>query len=383
MALYKTNFYDLVGAVRQYRPDMGQVAVEKLIQDRVRQVIDSKIYWADLLQRGVLRIPAAYTTGTISLTPGSATVDGVANDWPVADVVNTTLDVAIEELGYVRATPHSMANISADRLLLLDLGTANQEVVAVISTEAGTFEASFAYPHAAGCSVTCSSLAGRQFRRDVTDPIFTVQGVTATTQLLIDQPWGGAAVAGSPYRIVGMYHTLATDLKDILYMIDPSMGVPIRLHVTQDELNWKDAQRTYSDQPQELADLTPNAAGNMQYEIWPCPQIVYQLPYVYTRQWPEMVNPTDRPPSFINPSVFVHGAIADALRWKNRPRDDFHNPQLAREFEAKYNEGLEGAKNADESRARSTLMFYLQGIVGPVGTQYWINHLDWLELYGG
>jgi hypothetical protein len=154
-----------------------------------------------------------------------------------------------------------------------------------------------------------------------------------------------------------MYVTLAPDLKAILAMKDDQTGWPVRLHVPLEEANYRDPRRTFvSGNPYYgLIDLGPNEQGNMLYEIWPAPLSVRQFSYRYYQQWPDLDAETDRPPWFINPSVFVFGALADAFRYKQGPKDPYHNPTLADHYEMRFREGVEQAKNADEGKFLNAL----------------------------
>jgi hypothetical protein len=373
MPMFADNLFTLRGRVRMFRPNASGPQVDAWINDRIRQIIDSRTYWADLLATGVLSVPNQYITGTVSLTPGSAVVTGVSTAWPVSDVVNTTLSAAVTETNWVDATPTAMTGIAPDRTLYVD-STTSAEAVPVAETTGTTFNGKFTKAHAAGATVLCSSLAGRQFRLGVGNPIYTVRAVHSTTELELTVPWSGAAVSASAYQILGMYYTMAVDLKDTLLVLDPQQGIPIRTHVPLAEVNWRDPQRSSSGPPCSLVDFMPNECGNMQYELWPPQTSAYQIPYVYTRQWPQLYRDTDRPPWFLNPTVLVHGAIADALRFKVNKDDPFHNPALAREYEARFLQGVEDAKNADESKAQSAFQSRYDMLFGAGGANFWQSH---------
>ncbi len=375
MAMYKATLFDLEGEVLQFRPLASPTLVERWINARIRQAIDSRTYWSSLLTRGILNIPAAYKTGTVSIPNGSTVVTGSATAWPVNDVVNTTIPAGVSDLQYVEVTPVSMTGITNDSWVLVDTG-ASAEAVAVIETTATTFTAKFSKTHAASCTVTASRLAGRQLFLGAQFSPYLVTAVTSATTLLIQLPWGGPAATAVPYQIIQVYYSFASDMKDLLCVVDPSQPYELELHVPLAKVNADDPQRTGSGQPMWVVDHSPDDRGNMQYEIYPWQVQPYTLNFMYTREWPELRNPTDRPPWFINPTVFVHGAIADALRYRSGKDDPFFNPTLARDYEQMFNAGLERAKNADESKAIQDYQYNWRAMgMGNVAPDYWQSHV--------
>ena len=230
MAMYKATLFDLEGEVLQFRPLASPTLVERWINARIRQAIDSRTYWSSLLTRGILNIPAAYKTGTVSIPNGSTVVTGSATAWPVNDVVNTTIPAGVSDLQYVEVTPVSMTGITNDSWVLVDTG-ASAEAVAVIETTATTFTAKFSKTHAASCTVTASRLAGRQLFLGAQFSPYLVTAVTSATTLLIQLPWGGPAATAVPYQIIQVYYSFASDMKDLLCVVDPSQPYELELHV--------------------------------------------------------------------------------------------------------------------------------------------------------
>ena len=373
MAFYNDSLFTLVGRVRQFRPDVSPQNIILWINDRIREALDSRTYWADLLTTTVISIPPAYDTGTVAATTGSAVLTGTDTAWPVDDKVNTTIPAAVEEIGYVEVTPAAMTNITSDSVLLVDTG-ASQEIVPVVQVTATTFIGKFAKTHLAGVTATASSLAGLQIWMATAYPVFTVRAITSATTLTLDSAWGGAAVTGISYYIIKMYTTIANDLKEILCMIDPQYGLPIRIHVPVLEMNWRDPQRASTGPPQCLVDHSVDESGHMRYEIWPKQTSARQLGCIYHRQWPELVSDNDRPPWFINPTVFSNGAIATALRYRRDKEDPYFNPELATQFEMLFLKGLDDAKNGDESKFQKAYQYNYRSIFGAGGGNFWVSH---------
>src|SRR3954466_3301897 len=105
MSQFTDDLFRLRGRVMAARPMATSDFVQNALNDRMRSILDSRTYWADLMKFGNLSIPDPYTTGTISLDTRSAIVTGVGTTWPVNDVVNTTLPGGVQEFGFVEVTP--------------------------------------------------------------------------------------------------------------------------------------------------------------------------------------------------------------------------------------------------------------------------------------
>lgn len=279
------------------------------------------------------------------------TGDGT-NAWPVSDVVNTDIPGGVPEFGYVEVVPASMNGITGNSWLYVDAAGEKPEVVPVVEVRRASFIANFANQHNANCTITQSSLANRQFRFSQSSPVFTISAALDANRLQLTLPWGGPPLTNQPYAIKLIYVMLATDFKAIMAMKDESSGFPVRLHVQQDEADARDPQRTmvggtpyYS-----LVDLGANDQGNLLFEMWPAPSSARQFSFAYQRQWPPMVIDTDRPPSFINPSILFYGAVADSKMHRASKDDGFYDPQGARYYEEKFAQAAQDAVNADECK---------------------------------
>ena len=372
MPLYKDGLAEMIGAVRMYKPNESPANIQNWLNWRMRNIIDRRPYWAGLISKGVVALPAAYTTGTISLTNGSATVTGSSTAWPIVDIVNTTIAAAVTTTGIQTVTPASMSGITEDSYLYVD-GAGNPEAIAVKSTTATTFTAVFTRTHTAGFAITQSSLAGRQLKVTTTTPRFTILYVTSGTSLVLDNPWSTTAVSDSSYVINLAYLTLQPNVKEILFAVDPVQGRPLRLHYPIEMLNRRDPQRTAVNSPALLADIGPNINGNMQYEIYPPSNTARQIYYQYYKQWPDMKNPADQPPPFIDPAVIVAGAIADALRHRAERDDPFYDPASARMWDEKFERGVAAVELADNSKSMQDYTWSMGGI-GGINDDYRQSH---------
>jgi len=111
-----------------------------------------------------------------------------------------------------------------------------------------------------------------------------------------------------------------------------------------------------------------------QYELWPVQTSARQLQILYYRQWPEMVSDTDRPPWFLNPSILVHGALADAFRFRRGKDDAYYSPDLAMQYEARFMQGMQDAINNDESKFQRAYSFKYENVFGAGGANFWRSH---------
>ncbi len=363
MAFFADNLFSLRGRVMANRPGVTPDMVVQWLNDRLRQVLDNSLIWADLLQPGMLSFPNATSAGAINLTTGSPIVQGNATFWPVADVVNTIIPAGVPEFGYVEVTPTSMAGITANSYLYVD-AAGTPEIVPVVLVTRTSFTAIFQQLHNPDCTVTQSSLANQQFRLGESYPIFTIGAVTyldpsgsgnGTLQLTL--PWGAASVTAQPYTILLMYVTLGSDFKDVIVMKDEQTGYPIRLHVTVAEVDYRDPQRTLvTGNPWfSLVGRGANAQGNLWFEMWPAPQTQRQFSYLYSKQWPDMVKDSDMPPPFINPSILFHGALADAKRMRMSGKDPYYDMQGADYYEKRFMQGVMDARNANQAKVFTAL----------------------------
>jgi hypothetical protein len=158
------------------------------------------------------------------------------------------------------------------------------------------------------------------------------------------------------------------------------------LYVPSTEIDKRDPQRSATGDPLCLAQHSPTEAGSFAYEIWPASMLARQLWVLCGLQWPELQLSTDRPPWFIDSTVFVYGAIADALRIKNirmaADTDPYFNPQLADKYEIKYEQGVQLAINSNQAKAQTDFQVNrLPGLYG-MGSTYMQSHDADLDDWG-
>lgn len=376
MPLTNQTLFDIRGRVRQFRRGVDESQVDAWVNDRIRQALNYRTYWSSLIQKGTISIPDAYTTGTVSTATGSPLVHGVGCNFPVSDVVNATIPAGVVEYGYQSAYPNNMNGITYESILLVDGplgyggGAEAVPVVAVVANNNG-FDGQFRALHAAGCHVTQSSLAGRQFRIGLGTPIFTVLAVLDAETLLLDQNWSGPPLTDKAYQILKIYFTFGANVQELFWVLDQAFGLPLSLNTSVRSANRFDPQRINAGPtPTNIVDAHPSPGGLTQWEIWPHMDRAYSLQYAAYQNWPALVNDTDRPPWFFSPTLWYHGALADSLRFRAGVTDFYHNPRLADTYEQKFMLELQQEANADEAKCLRELSSGSGRVAWPGGANF-------------
>jgi hypothetical protein len=362
------SLWEARGQCREICP-RPESLVTNLINRRIRNVIDTRT-WSDLIRMGMIVIPQQYNTGTVSLTSGSNQVIGSGTAWPVNNAVNTVLAAPIvDSPGFVEIQPASLAGITQGSYLLLDQETpASTEVVSVQGIKSNKFIAYCQYPHSNSRSIQKSNLAGQQINTGAY--VYTVQAVTSPTQLQIDMQYGGVAQTAIAYFICVIYckpmaagSTIpSSTARRMIYAFDAIAGETVGTDKTSDWLAFQDPQMQQTGNPEELISMAPDPGGAMQWTLWPLQTGPYGIGVVYQDGWPTLRQPNDILPPFINPEVFIAGAVADCMRAtviaNDRQKDPFHDPQGAMYWEKNYDTLLEAATQSDEGRRLHSLQDY-------------------------
>lgn len=373
------------GCVRDIKPNCPPTTAENFINGRIARVID-RHRWSDLLRVATITVPDAYTTGTVSLVSGSATINGVGTSWPTNDLVNTTVTNPspgiIESPSNQKISVASMAGIAVNQPLLLDQENASvTEVVIPYALAADGFYAWCSYNHASGVTVKASSLAGQQFRAGGS-AMLTIRAVLSSTQLSTDMPYGGPNESGISYLIYRGLAPISATARRLRFAYDPIAGRPIDVDHTIEWLSIVDPQRTSSGDVAALVQTAPSPAGSMQWEIWPAQTSKYAIVVVYDDGWPTLVNGSDLLPPYMNPWMIVNGARADALRMKvmqnGAKQDPLYDPVVAQEYERQFESDVENAIQMDQGRYMTFLTNYEQvARGGGPGGDYWQSHAPW------
>src|SRR3990167_877985 len=91
-----------------------------------------------------------------------------------------------------------------------------------------------------------SSYVGRQFRTGLIEPIYDIVSVQSTTQLTLNQVWGGATASALGYSIFQAFFEMPSDFHQLISVYDPSLNWRLYLDANQQEINAFDAQRANS-----------------------------------------------------------------------------------------------------------------------------------------
>ena len=377
------SLWEARGRVREVAP-RPEAMVNGFLNRRVRNVVDMRT-WSDLIRMGMIVVPAQYNTGTISLTSGSNQVVGTATAWPINDAVNTVLAAPINDSpGFVEIQPASMTGIYPGVYILLDQGTpASTEIISVQSVKGNKFVAYCQYPHAMAMTLQKSSLAGLQLSAG--GYIYTVQAVTTALALQIDMQYGGAAQTNIPYFISAVYvkpmasgsALPSSTARRMLYAYDAIAGEVLGVNKTAEWLALEDPQMQNTGDPEELVAMAADPGGSMQWTLWPLQTSAYGIGVVYQDGWPVLRQPNDMLPPFLNPEIFIAGAIADCLRARvisnDRQKDPYYDPQAAQYWENEFATLTEAAVQSDQGRYMTHLKTYTEQISDNSRTYNWMR----------
>lgn len=188
-----------------------------------------------------------------------------------------------------------------------------------------------------------TDLVSAQFRVGTQSPIYTIQDVDVTNQVLtLSAVWGGSTASGVAYSIYNAYVTVPSDFQNFICVIDPQYNWQLETNVTQEELNAWDAQRANSGTAYVVASLdfddifnTPPLA---RYEIWPHQRAQYVYPFQYVSRPPDLSTAGASLPRAIRGDVLLEMALAQAARWPGASKDApniYFNLALAMQHETR------------------------------------------------
>lgn len=373
------NFEGMVNHVLWYRPDCPPGLAKKRLNTRLRQIQDQRL-WAGLLVRGILSVPGAYSTGSITATRGSDLIVGSGTSWPYDDLVSTTLAADITIVNELQdVTPTSMSGISPGDWLVFD-SAGTREFILVISVGASTFRAKPTLTHSAGISITKSRFVRRQFRLGTTKPFYTIRGVTHDEKLKLDLAWADSNQVGVAYTIVLSYVSFEQNYRAILTLVNTAQGWRLRTNMPQEVLNVYDTWRQTTGWVYMLVDYIPDEIGRMQFELYPTPSMEQGFPYLGYRTIPNLEDDEDTPPPCMPSHLLVHGALADVMIYDRKSA--YYDPAQAAAFEVKFQQDLQAAIIADDNVYMQNLQWaYSRYPFTQHGASYWQSH-DVSMVYG-
>lgn len=206
-----------------------------------------------------------------------------------------------------------------------------------------------------------ASLVGRQFRQGLTCPPYTIQSVNfAAQQLILTLPFGAPFPPNqntrtSGYFIVQMYYNLGPNIKYLKQMVNFQMGFKLRLNLTQDFMDNKDAWRFTVNFPVGVAPRPADQNGNYLVELWPAPFNQQVLPFYAYTQPPNLVDDNDSLPPYIRCDVVTKEAACWALRYNPKQNPGYSEGaalRLADTFHQEHLALLQGMAEADDNLYR-------------------------------
>lgn len=376
---YNDNLAKMTGTVRQVKPMAPSSLIQDMLNARMRTLLNKRPFWAGLMITKPIGIPAGYSTGSIDVFRGSKVVIGTGTNWPVNDVVNTTIPIGNLRIGPQWFTPGSITNIDDDSVLYIDAG-GTPEVVPITKVDSQRCYGYLRFPHDPNCTVWMSSLVHRQLRMPERNPYYDIVAVPADNELILAQTWQGQDLTAGAYSIVKAWLTIDSKLKQIEAASESVQRIPMKVHVSQKKIMEIDPYRLASNSPFWIVDNAKNVNNNMTFEVYPPSTSERQITVVYFQEWPPMTEPTDCAPPFIDPSVLVYGALADLLPLKLGTLDEV-NFGAAQKYQKMFDDGVDDCVIADESKMMQGFQSdrSLYGM-GP-GSDFWVNR-DPLTFWG-
>jgi len=238
-------------------------------------------------------------------------------------------------------------------------------------------------------TVFTAAMEGLQFSVGNQNPIYTVVTRTDNTNIVLDQPWGGATALAQGFEIFRAYHTVPADFHAFISVWDPRFNWQLNLDVTQEELNRYDAQRanqasssyavathSYGTIDDAGADVSPPLP---RYEIWPHQKSEYVYPYLYETRATDLEDSGATLPRYIRGDLILEMALADAARWPGVEGkvNTYHNLRLAEFHDARAEKMLQRMELQDDNVYVDDVQ-YQQAINMPYAPLPWID-ANWMQ----
>ena len=164
-----------------------------------------------------------------------------------------------------------------------------------------------------------SAMVGRQFRVSTDTPIYTVSTFTDTTNLVLDQSYGGDTDTSASYEIYQAYVTAPADFHAFKSVWDPKRNWQLYLSLTQEDLNSYDARRSSGGSSAwavvpYLYDTT-SSPPLPRFELWPHQKTQYVYPFLYEARLSDLEDSGSELPRYIRGDVLLEMALAEAARF--------------------------------------------------------------------
>lgn len=204
----------------------------------------------------------------------------------------------------------------------------------------------------AGATGWTTGMIGMQFRSSFTSPIYTITDVDAVNQILtLDLPWSTPNLNGGVgYSIFQSYVSLGPNIRRVYQMVNQRNGYPMSCNWPQPLLNTWDTWRTFQGWTWVLANYSPTADGQPQFELYPPPTYAQAFPFLAYIQPPDMVSNQDCPVTGVRGDLIVAGAMIESLLYKGRGAR-YYDPAGADRAKATFAERLQIAMTRDDEFA--------------------------------
>lgn len=235
-------------------------------------------------------------------------------------------------------------------------------------------------------TVWTSAMIGRQFYIGEQAPFYTITAVNSTTELVLDQAYGGESDSGLDYDISLVYAVMPSDFSTFESVYDVSNKWKLWTNFTQDRLNQWDAGRTSSGTTWVLALATPSpvtsTTGQTRFEMWPrtLPG-PYQLYYTYNKK-PALLSGSQSVVAPLRGDVIREGALAELALWPGTSTspNPYHSIALHREHMGLFEKYMGECIKEDNENGMMSIR-YDTGYTwpyAPIDANFWQTHDFWV-----
>lgn len=226
----------------------------------------------------------------------------------------------------------------------------------------------------------------RQFRLSAGSRIYNIDTWDGAT-LALKEEYQEATVAGSTYSVLSVYFKApSTDFIRFISIRDLTTNYFVKLHLSQEEINRIDPQRSTSGDPMYCADYKTGIDGVPWYEFYPTPTSQRSYSVLYQKRGSDFSSPSETLPGVIPESLLIDLALYYAYRWAETAKGP-NGPNIgadwrysAAEAKASFEKQLVTTIREDEDMYLTTInrSHSTSGYSTPIDANYAQNHsVDW------
>lgn len=222
----------------------------------------------------------------------------------------------------------------------------------------------------------------RQFRIATATSIYNITAYNSGTGVLtLDRIVVENSNPASTYQIFkSLYAPPSSDFLQWTTLIDVKFGFNLDVLHNRDEVDWRDPQRTFSNQPYWLAAYKARSDGLMLYEMWPYPTDYRIYPAAYQKRGVDFAAATDSPPPNIPSHLLLDRARFYAYEWAEANKGSIKELQatdwklLKAQVNAQYQDTLKRVRRQDEEIALLGYINQIPPMVGPRSARFAQSH---------